>query len=151
MTCGVAHMGFSGPLAFGIILQAILTDHWGSPFSFVLANLCGFLLPLLPPCCRVGAHVSMSLGKYLFHWVFFSVWRCQLAAAHKGGSRFQGCQVTSLLYFSHLAFPANLFRHQFPSSSTGDEFNENTSKLPFHSDFMITGMFCFQRYSNYSF
>ena len=33
---------------------------------------------------------------------------CQLAAAGRGVSRFQGCLITSLPYFSHLASPANL-------------------------------------------
>ena len=56
-------MGFSGPLSFCIILQAILADHCGSPFCFVLANLDGFLLPLLPPCCHVWV-----CSKY-FTWV----------------------------------------------------------------------------------
>ena len=37
-------MGFSGPLYFCIILQAILADRCGSPRCFVLANLGGFLL-----------------------------------------------------------------------------------------------------------
>ena len=44
MTCGVAHLGFSGPLSFCIILQAILADRYRSPFCFVLANLGRFLL-----------------------------------------------------------------------------------------------------------
>ena len=44
MTCGVAHLGFSGLLSFCIILQAILADRCRSPVCFVLANLCGFLL-----------------------------------------------------------------------------------------------------------
>ena len=47
----------------------------------------------------------MSLGKYLVPWVFSL---CQLAAVRRGGSRFWGCLVTSLPYFLHLAFPANL-------------------------------------------
>ena len=66
------------------------------------------LLAFCWPLSCLGAQVSMSLDKYLFHWVFFSEWRCQLAASRKGGSRFQGCLVTSLPYFLHLASPANL-------------------------------------------
>ena len=37
-------MGFSGPLSFCIILQAVPADRCGSPCCFVLANLGGFLL-----------------------------------------------------------------------------------------------------------
>ena len=54
VTCGVALLGFSGLLSFCIILQAILADRCGSPICFVLANLGGFLLPLLPPCVMRG-------------------------------------------------------------------------------------------------
>ena len=37
-------LGVYRAATFCIILQAILADHCGSPFCFVLANLCGFLL-----------------------------------------------------------------------------------------------------------
>ena len=37
-------LGFSGPLSFCIILQAILADRCGSPCCFVLANLGELLL-----------------------------------------------------------------------------------------------------------
>ena len=59
--CRVAHLGFSGPLSLCIILQAFFADCCDH-FCFVLANLCGFLLPSLLSC--VGAQVSVSLGKY---------------------------------------------------------------------------------------
>ena len=61
------------------------------------------------------------MGKY-FPLSILSVWRCQLAAAGRGGSRFQGCPVTSFAVFFHSWPPRYSFRHQFPSSSIGDEF-----------------------------
>ena len=77
----------------------------------------------LPPL-----QMFQPFGKYgglrpiFFHW-YGSVWRCQLAAACRGASRSWGCHG----YLPALAISAQAswehLRHQFLSSSIGDEFN----------------------------
>ena len=51
------------------------------------------------------------------------MWRCQLAAAYRGGSRPRGCYGYLPSLASSPQVPLQPLRHQFPSSSIGDEFN----------------------------
>ena len=98
---------------FGVFRAAIILHYFASYFCRSLWITFALCWPIFADSCFppsllscVGVQVSMTLGKYLFHWVFFSVWRCQLAAAGGGGSSFQGCLGCLLTYFLHLAFPA---------------------------------------------
>ena len=119
-----------GPL--GVFGAAILLHYFASysswslriTFCFVLANLCGFLLPLLPSCCHVWVR-----RQVFFPLSILSVWRCQLAAAGRGGSRFQGCLVTSFAVFFTVGLPANLLgtssqAHQLAMSLKGQLIRE---------------------------
>ena len=118
----------------------ILADRSGS-FSIGLASLCGFMLIYadqfaelqrfeslpFPPCQMFQTFLVSMVGQVsIFHWSS-SVWRCQLAAAGRGGSRSQGCHG----YLPALAWSAQAScqhsRHQFPSSSIGDEFTNGLS------------------------
>ena len=107
MTCGVAHLGFSG-LSFCIILQAILADCCGSPFALcwrIFAD--SFSLSSLP------AVMCGCAGKYLTWVSIFATEYClsvtvPVSGCWKEWFPLQGCLVTSLLYFSQLASPANL-------------------------------------------
>ena len=112
MMCRVAHLGFSGLPSFCIILQAIFADHCGSLLLCVGESL--WILAPSPP--------SLPLS-------IFSVWQCQLMAAGRGGSHFQGCLVTSLPYYLHLASPTNLLGtssqgHQLVMSSMNKQARE---------------------------
>ncbi len=84
-------------------------------YAFLLVDLCGSLalfsesLRILAPS-RPSRLVGGSLGKYGSGKLFstdYSVWRCQLAAACGGGSRFQGCH-GYLPSGLRLLLPANL-------------------------------------------
>ena len=67
------------------------------------------------------SEVSIGLGKY-FHWTSFSV-TVPVSGCYWGGSRLPGCH-GDLPAVPELprALPRLLLRHQFPSSSIGDEF-----------------------------
>ena len=78
--------------------------------------------PSLLSCGGGGGRYVFHVGKY-FPLSTLSVWRCQLAAAGRGGSRFQGCLVTSFAVFFTVGLPANLLgtssqAHQLAMSLT---------------------------------
>ena len=101
-----------------LVFELISADQ----FACVWANLCGFKLPALPSIQKFQTFLlSMGSGKY-FSTDLVSVWRCQLAAAYRGGSRSWGCHgyLTALAWRAQA--PCQPLRHQFPSSSIGDEF-----------------------------
>ena len=64
-------------------------------------------------------------------WVFFhwsgSVRQCQLAAACRGGSHSQGCHGHHPALAWSAQAPYQHLRHQFPSSSIGNEFKQGTN------------------------
>ena len=114
----------------------ILADRSGS-FSIGLAILCGFMLIFadqfaelqrfeslpFPPWQMFKTFLVSMVGQVsIFHWSS-SVWRCHLAAACRGGSRSRGCHgyLSALAWTVHASCQHS--RHQFPSSSIGDEFN----------------------------
>ena len=92
-------------------------------FADQFAELQRFESLPFPPCERFQTFLVSMVGQVsIFHWSS-SVWRCQLAAACRGGSCSRGCHG----YLPALAWSAQAScqhsRHQFPSLSIGDEFN----------------------------
>ena len=97
---------------FGVFRANILLHYFARYFRWSLRitfALCwrifaeSFALSSLPSVMCGCAGKYISPGKYLFHWVFFSVWWCKLAAVGRGGSRFQGCLGYLLaLFFANL-------------------------------------------------
>ena len=97
--------------AFACLL-ACVKGHFASLFSSL------FSLSTLPL-------VSIWSGKYSTDWV-----QCDGAF---GGGRSQGCHGYLLPRASLLPGSTNLFRHQLPSSSIVDEFNQAYAGFQFKS------------------
>ena len=81
-------------------------------FELIFADL-AFLfksLRILAPTPSLP-FLGLSVGKYGVRWIFStefpSVWRCQLAAACRGGSRLQGCHGYPLAMPEALRLPSN--------------------------------------------
>ena len=100
---------------FGVFRANILLHYFARYFRWSLRITFALCWRIFTDSCSLSSLPSVmcgcagkyiSLGKYLFHWVFFSVWWCKLAAAGRGGSRFQGC----LGYLLALFFASGLPR-----------------------------------------
>ena len=116
MICGGTPLEFTGanyiqPCSLAIIVIS----------AFVSESL-RIHQPLLPfPEGYLTSELSIRLGKY-FHWTSFSV-MVSVSGCYWGGSRLPGCH-GDLPAVPKLprAPPRQLLRHQFPSSSIGEEF-----------------------------
>ena len=100
---------------FGVFRANILLHYFARYFRWSLRITFALCWRIFTDSCSLSSLPSVmcgcagkyiSLGKYLFHRVFFSVWWCKLAAAGRGGSRFQGC----LGYLLALFFASGLPR-----------------------------------------
>ena len=96
------------------LLAGLCKGHFASLFSSL------FSLSTLPL-------VSIWSGKYSTDWV-----QCDGAF---GGGRSQGCHGYLFPRASLLPGSTNLFRHQLPSSSIVDEFNEIYITVYYHDQY----------------